>query len=165
MAKTNSIRRSAILVGKLAAREFVPADEVQAYVERTIRSRYSDTAGCTLRTLQCDFQTIEELFGIIIRHGKRYGYHIAERHASAGDYEALLLNFEVLNAIDSDSTIHRYVLSEHRRASIHPNISELLEAIRERHPVLNLPQPPAMTESIYSQRGGRRTGQTVWKHL
>jgi Predicted transcriptional regulator len=47
----------------------------------------------------------------------------------------LLLNFELLNAIDSDSTIQKYVLPEHHRAIILPDIAELLDAIRNRHPV------------------------------
>lgn len=63
------------------------------------------------------------------------GYYIDERYGSAEDYEALLLNFELLNAIDSDSTIQKYLLPEHHRAIILPNIAELLDAIRNRHPV------------------------------
>lgn len=80
MAKVNQIRRLIIIVSKLSGyNRYVPAKELVDYVERTIRTRYSDTAGCTLRTLQQDFQTIEELFHIIIRHDKLKGYYIAER--------------------------------------------------------------------------------------
>ncbi len=136
MAKINQIRRLIIIIGKLSGyNRYVPAEELVNYVERTIRTRYSDTAGCTLRTLQRDFQTIEELFHIIIRHDKLEGYYIAERSEDAEDYESLLLNFELLNAIDADSTIQKYVLPEHRRVNFNPNISELLDAIREHHPV------------------------------
>lgn len=105
MAKINQIRRLAIIVSKLNSKHYVPAEELVDYVSYTIRARYSDTAGCTLRTLQRDFRTIEELFGVTIRHDKLCGYYIDERYGSAEDYEALLLNFELLNAIDSDSTI------------------------------------------------------------
>ena len=72
---------------------------------------------------------------VTIRHDKLRGYYIDERYGSAEDYEVLLLNFELLNAIDSDSTIHKYVLPEHHRAIILPDIAELLDAIRNRHPV------------------------------
>ena len=135
MAKINQIRRLAIIVSKLNSKHYVPAEELVDYVSCTIRTRYSDTAGCTLRTLQRDFRTIEELFGVTIRHDKLCGYYIDERYGSAEDYEALLLNFELLNAIDSDSTIQKYLLPEHHRAIILPNIAELLDAIRNRHPV------------------------------
>ena len=112
MAKINQIRRLAIIVSKLNSKHYVPAEELVDYVSYTIRARYSDTAGCTLRTLQRDFRTIEELFGVTIRHDKLCGYYIDERYGSAEDYEALLLNFELLNAIDSDSTIQIYLLPE-----------------------------------------------------
>ena len=121
MAKINQIRRLAIIVSKLNSKHYVPAEELVDYVSYTIRARYSDTAGCTLRTLQRDFRTIEELFGVTIRHDKLCGYYIDERYGSAEDYEALLLNFELLNAIDSDSTIQKYLLPEHHRAIILPN--------------------------------------------
>lgn len=136
MAKINQIRRLIIIVSKLSGHNrYVSAGELVNYVELTIRTRYSDTAGCTQRTLQRDFQTIEELFGIIIRHDKLQGYYIAERWESAEDYESLLLNFELLNAIDADSAIQQYVLPKHRRAASTINILELIDAIREHHPV------------------------------
>ena len=62
MAKINQIRRLAIIVSKLNSKHYVPAKDLVDYVTRTIRARYSVTAGCTLRTLQRDFRTIEELF-------------------------------------------------------------------------------------------------------
>lgn len=64
---------------------------------------------------------------VTIRHDKLRGYYIDERYGSAEDYEVLLLNFELLNAIDSDSTIQKYVLPEHHRAIILPDIAELLD--------------------------------------
>ncbi len=68
-----------------------------------MHSQYASSSGCTLRTLQRDFQTIEELFGLTIRHDKLRGYYLAEQVRSGADYGELLLNFEILNAIDADS--------------------------------------------------------------
>ena len=65
MAKINQIRRLAIIVSKLNSKHYVPAEELVDYVSYTIRARYSDTAGCTLRTLQRDFRTIEEYSGLL----------------------------------------------------------------------------------------------------
>lgn len=137
MAKINQIRRLIAIIGKLnGSKRYVPAGELEQYITHTLQARYSlNTAGCTLRTLQRDFKTIEELFGIVIRHDKLRGYYIAERLGSVEGYESLLQNFELLNAIDSDSAIQQYVLPEHRRSIVLPDIFVLLEAIRERYPV------------------------------
>lgn len=136
MAKINQIRRLIIIIRKLSGpNRYVHAAELTEYVERTIRTRYSDTAGCTQRTLQRDFQTIEELFHIAVRHDKLKGYYIAECSENAGEYESLLTNFELLSSIDADSVIQKYVLPEHRRAGRSPYIPELLDAIRECRPI------------------------------
>ena len=138
MAKDNQIRRMALIVNKLrGSRTPVRVQELVAYVERSMRERFSDTAGCSLRTLQRDFKSIEELFGFKIRYDKLHeGYYMAgTEEESAIDYEALLLNFELLSAIDADSTVQKYVLAEHRRPKFDVSVSELLDAIRQCHPV------------------------------
>ena len=53
----------------------------------------------------------------------------------ADDYESLLLNFELLSSLDSDIALQKYVLAEHRRPAFNVDISDLLFAIRECHPV------------------------------
>ena len=53
----------------------------------------------------------------------------------ADDYESLLLNFELLSSLDSDIALQTYVLAEHRRPAFNVDISDLLFAIRECHPV------------------------------
>lgn len=65
MAKINQIRRLAIIVSKLNSKHYVPAEELVDYVSYTIRARYSDTAGCTLRTLQRDFRTLKSYSGLL----------------------------------------------------------------------------------------------------
>ncbi len=166
MAKIDQIRRLVIIVSKLWGGRYVPAKELVDYVEDTLRNRYSsNTAGVTQRTLQRDFKAIEDLFGIVINNSKNRGYYILNKKGIAEDYEELLLNFEILNAIDSDSVIKKYVLPEHRRQTalptqpvthnqtstlssfslplqastvsqpVMPNIMDLIDAIRDCHPV------------------------------
>ena len=136
MTLVDQIRRMVIIVSKLHGAGYVPAGELVDYVTRRMHSQYASSSGCTLRTLQRDFQTIEELFGLTIRHDKLRGYYLAEQVRSGADYGELLLNFEILNAIDADSDIRQYVLPEHRRSREIPYVPELLEAIRKRHPVV-----------------------------
>ena len=82
-----------------------------------------------------DIKTIGELFHIDIVCNSSGKYQIVSRGDMADDYESLLLNFELLSSIDSDITLQKYVISEHRRPAFNTNISDLLYAIRECHPV------------------------------
>ena len=111
MAKGNQLHRLVMIVNRLAhpGRYMMP-ERLTEYVEYQMRSRYSDNAGISLRTLQRDFHTIEELFGIKIRYRKDYGYYIAEYGRDNDGYEELLLNFEILSSIDKDSVMKQYVL-------------------------------------------------------
>lgn len=135
MTLIDQIRRMSIIVSKLHGVKYVQTDELVDYVGRRMRSQYSSASGYTQRTLQRDFQRIEELFGITIRHDKAKGYCISDHSRGGTDYGGLLLNFEILNAIDPDSDIRQYILPGHRRNSAILYIPELLEAIREHHPV------------------------------
>ncbi len=74
MAKINPIRRLAIIINKLRNSEYIPPQKLIDEVNQTMRWRYSEANGCTQRTLQRDFNTIEELFGLTISHNKNKGY-------------------------------------------------------------------------------------------
>ena len=86
--------------------------------------------------MQCDFGLIDEMFGIVIRNDKSRGYYIAELDEMTDNYKELLLNFELLSSINTDSVLQKYVLAEHRRNAIrHELIAPLLKAIRKRNPI------------------------------
>lgn len=70
MAKVNPIRRLAIIINKLRSSEYIPTQKLIDEVNQTMQWRYSEANGCTQRTLQRDFNTIEELFGLTISHNK-----------------------------------------------------------------------------------------------
>lgn len=61
MTLVDQIRRMVIIVSKLHGAGYVPAGELVDYVTQRMHSQYASSSGCTLRTLQRDFQTIEEL--------------------------------------------------------------------------------------------------------
>ena len=76
------------------------------------------------------------MFGIVIRNDKSRGYYIAELDEMTDNYKELLLNFELLSSINTDSVLQKYVLAEHRRNAIrHELIAPLLKAIRKRNPI------------------------------
>ena len=53
--------------------------------------------------MQRDFGLIDEMFGIVIRNDKSRGYYIAELDEMTDNYKELLLNFELLSSINTDS--------------------------------------------------------------
>ena len=131
MAKVNQIRRLGIIINKLRHVDCIPAPELIEYVKRVMSQQCGEETGYTLRTLQRDFGTIETLFGIEISH-RNGGYGIVPNDNLANFHEELLCNFEILNAIDSDSAIQQYVLAEQRRHASSTHIADILDAIRNR---------------------------------
>ena len=136
MAKLSQIRRLAILINKLSAVRYVPTDALIAHVENTLALYDNKDSNYSQRTMQRDFGLIDEMFGIVIRNDKSRGYYIAELDEMTDNYKELLLNFELLSSINTDSVLQKYVLAEHRRNAIrHELIAPLLKAIRKRNPI------------------------------
>ena len=136
MAKPSQIRRLAILINKLSAVRYVPTDALIAHVENSLALYDSQDANYSQRTMQRDFALIDEMFGIVIRNDKSRGYYIAELDEMTDNYKELLLNFELLSSINTDSVLQKYVLAEHRQNAIrHELIAPLLKAIRKRNPI------------------------------
>ena len=136
MAKFSQLKRMGLVLNKLNGRQgpqYVPAEELLRYLqyEKSL-SEGGEPDEISLRTLQRDFKTIAQLFGITIKHKVNRGYYIADRNpeANAENYESLLINFEMLSAIDQDSTLQKYVLPEHRRPTIPVAFGLCLEALR-----------------------------------
>lgn len=136
MAKLSQIRRLAILINKLSAVRYVPTDALVAHVENILALYDNKDSNYSQRTMQRDFGLIDEMFGIVIRNDKSRGYYIAELDKMTDNYKELLLNFELLSSINTDSVLQKYVLAEHRQNAIrHELIAPLLKAIRKRNPI------------------------------
>ena len=135
MAKIHQLRRMAVIIAKVSdGRRLKPSDLLDSvrHSMSVVDDRDEDVS---LRTLQRDIATIDELFHITIKCDASGYYHVAERDGISDEYESLLLNFELLSSIDSDSLLQKYVLSEHHRPAFRVDISEVLNAIRNCHPV------------------------------
>lgn len=132
MAKTGMLQRFLLIIGKLEGQNgYIPGDVLIKHVEKEMRYRDGNLSGSSLRTIQRDIKSIEELFGIVIKHKKGYGYYIADKEiASAERYEELLLNFDILSALNADSGLKRYIQAEHHRPVGSNNLPVLIEAIR-----------------------------------
>lgn len=155
--KLEGLQRMLVIVNKLkGSRQYVSREELEEYVSRRMEER--DSPPVNLRTLQRDFNEIEELFGIHICFDKsRNGYHINEEdRLKEEQYNRLLLNFDLLNAIDSTSNLHTYVLAEHHRPMDCECLPLLIKAIKFSHPV--------SFSYLYVREGGRIREKRVLPH-
>ena len=135
MAKLFPLKRMALILNRLRSGHSITPEALVEYVSDRARLLDERMGSVSLRTIQRDIKTIGELFHIDIECNSSGKYQIVSRGDMADDYESLLLNFELLSSIDSDITLQKYVISEHRRPAFNTNISDLLYAIRECHPV------------------------------
>ncbi|WP_288359019.1 WYL domain-containing protein [uncultured Bacteroides sp.] len=155
--KLEGLQRMLIIINKLKGlQQYVSREELENYV--ALRMEERDGTPVDLRTLQRDFNEIESLFGIrICFDKKRNGYYINEEDdLKKEQYERLLLNFDLLNAIDSTSNLHTYVLAEHHRPMDCECLPLLIKAIKFSHPVI--------FNYIYVREGGKIREKKVLPH-
>ena len=90
MAKLNQLTRYSRIINKLSGlRHLVPAGEL---IHAT--GGLSDLGiNYTLRTLQRDIRSIEQVFGIEIRNKKGYGYYIASVPEKTEKFSGLLSDY------------------------------------------------------------------------
>lgn len=131
MAKLQQLQRLLVIIRKLENRKrYVPVKELQEYVQRDMEIRGS-SSGCSVRTIQRDINMINELFGITIRHKQELGYYIDDHEMASPDrYEELLMNLDILSALNADSGLQDYIITEHHRASGSELMPYILNAIR-----------------------------------
>lgn len=131
------MRRMLLILNKLRqGKRFIPRRELLDYVNDSMEERYGYQR-ITGRTLERDIADIDELFGIGISFNRtRQGYFIRENY---GDYDErvceLMMNFDLLNALDRDQNLSTFVLAEHRRPLYSEWLMPLVKAIHDLHPV------------------------------
>lgn len=134
--KLEGLQRMLVIINKLKGMQrYVSREELENYV--TLRMEERSGTPVDIRTLQRDFNEIEELFGIRIRFDKKQnGYYIDEEDdLKKEQYNRLLLNFDLLNAIDHTDNLHTYVLAEHHHPADSACLPLLIKAIKFSHPV------------------------------
>lgn len=126
-----------LILNKLRqGKRFIPRRELLDYVNDSMEERYGYQR-ITGRTLERDIADIDELFGIGISFNRtRQGYFIRENY---GDYDErvceLMMNFDLLNALDRDQNLSTFVLAEHHRPLYSEWLMPLVKAIHDLHPV------------------------------
>ena len=155
--KRETIKRLLVIVSKLKdSQHYVSKDDLLFYVSR--RMEEYDGAPVDLRTIQRDFKDISELFGLVIQYDKHHqGYYIAEEDTFKKEqYQRLLLNFELLNALGESSQLQSYVLAEHHRPINNEYLISLIQAIKYTHPVT--------FDYVYLREGDVVRSKTVRPH-
>ncbi len=155
--KLEGLQRMLIIINKLKGlQRYVSREELERYV--ALRMEERDGAPVDFRTLQRDFNEIEDLFGFRINFDKKQnGYYINEEDDQKKEqYERLLCNFDILNALNNTSNFHTYILAEHHRPSNNEWLPLLIKAIKFSHPVI--------FDYMYIRENGKIRKKEVFPH-
>lgn len=133
----DGIRRMLLIINKIYATNgqygdsCVSVHELLSYINDHVDAPISE------RTLQRDINDIEMLFHIEISFDRATNsYRINERFSSREDrLSEMLLNFELLNAVDESPNMRSYILPEHHRAVFSKYMPQLIYAVRNQHTI------------------------------
>lgn len=129
----NQIKRLSAIVNKLSGiSEYVSKEDLM----EAMSGDMAENGPYTLRTLQRDIRTIEEVFGMEIENVKGEGYRIVGWDPVYTDrFKELLSEFEILSTVGSDSGTRNYIIPEQRRMSFSVDIQKVLRSIKQRRKV------------------------------
>lgn len=125
--------RYMLIINKLSGRQkYVPSRELITYIDSQMSARCFE-AGMTVRTLQRDINDIEQVFGIVIKNNRGYGYYISDNYEDTEiRYKELLMNFDLLTAVSGDTNSESYIIPEHHRPKGSDQIPALIKAIKDK---------------------------------
>ena len=129
----NQIKRLSAIVNKLSGiSEYVSKEDLL----EAMSGDMAENGSYTLRTLQRDIRTIEEVFGMEIENVKGEGYRIVGWDPVYTDrFKELLSEFEILSTVGSDSGTRDYIIPEQRKMTFSVDIHKVLESITQRRRV------------------------------
>ena len=145
MAKINQLTRYCRILNRLGGlQEFVSADELLTASTGIM----SEDREYTVRTLQRDIKTIEEVFGVDIEFIRGKGYHIANRTFDNSLFAGLLADYQILSTMHEMPGLHEYVVPEHRIPMVGIDITTILRAIMSRRTVRFTYAKPQVEECV-----------------
>ncbi len=125
--------RQALILSKLRYGRIVQPEELQSYVIEKMNERGFLLDEYSKRTMQRDIGDVEQFYYVEVAYKKGAGYCIVIDNESKGlldKAESLLLNFDLLNAINPDNGIGQFVVAEHHRPIGCDNLARLIAAVR-----------------------------------
>lgn len=129
MKPVETLIRYLVTIDKLLySQSAIPTQELLHYVNNEMDKR--GFRPISLRTLQRDFVDIDIQFGYTIK-SNGYEYSISRSPGYlAQRFDDLLLDFDLLCALNSDAHLQEYVLAEHHRPIGSRHLSTLIHAIK-----------------------------------
>lgn len=128
------LTRYLLIINKLQKSGSCTAKELLQHVNNGLEYR-GHPADISLRTLERDISYVSEL-GFPISHRRNSGYYLEDKQPNYfKNTEELLLNFDLLNAINRDNAGSEYILAEHHRPMGSEQMPTLIDAIKNRYPV------------------------------
>lgn len=129
----NQIKRLSAIVNKLSGIcEYVSKEDLM----EAMSGDMAENGPYTLRTLQRDIKTIEEVFGMEIENVMGEGYRIVGWDPVYTDlFKELLSEFEILSTVGSDSGTRDYIIPEQRKMTFSVDIQKVLRSIKQRRKV------------------------------
>lgn len=130
---SKQIRLLSAIVNKLSGISEYVSKEV---LLEAMSGEMAENGPSSLRTLQRNIKTIEEVFGIEIQNVRGKGYHIVGRDPVYTDrFKELLSEFEIISTVGSDSGTRDYIIPEQRRMMFSVDIQKILRSIKQRRKV------------------------------
>lgn len=122
-----------LIIRKLSGlSKYVSKYEMLRYLTSEMGYRGFDGGNVSQRTLQRDFKEMRNIFGVDIQHCKDFGYYIASiNNDELFRYEELLINFDILTALNKEDRAIGYILPEHHRPKGSEILPLLIKALKE----------------------------------
>lgn len=122
-----------LIINRLSGlQKYVRKDDFLSYLIYQMELRGFVVDNLSVRTLQRDIKDIEEIFGIVIKNKRDFGYYISEKDEySEIRYKDLLMNFDMLTSVSDDCLSTGFIIPEHHRPKGSDQIPALLKAIKE----------------------------------
>ena len=143
MNRLIQLKRFVAIIDKLQRCGYVSREELVDTVKEKC-----DLKGIDIRTLQRDFHSIWELFGITIKYERGMGYYLADREEMSGTMTDMLSDFMILCHLGQDPDLNEVILPEDRTMVFSVSIVDVMKAAKECQSV--------EFDYVYLRENGRR---------
>ncbi|MBR5399169.1 MAG: WYL domain-containing protein [Bacteroidales bacterium] len=126
MNRLIQLKRFVAIIDKLQRCGYVSRDELLYTVREKCDGKELD-----IRTLQRDFHSIWELFGITIKYARGLGYYLADREEMSGTMTDMLSDFMILCHLGQDPDLNEVILPETRSMVFSVSIVDVMKAAKE----------------------------------
>lgn len=140
-----------LIIRKLSGlRKYVGTDEMLRYLTAELYYRGFGSGDISQRTLQRDLNDMLKIFGVEVKYRKDFGYYIASKmDGELFRYEEILINFDMLTALNREADAFGYILPEHHRPKGSENLPLLIKALKE-NTVVSFDYADIRKDTVYS---------------